>query len=100
MKTNDDQQNRQFEKQLTHLHSFIGMPTRIARKPSPSEIRENDRHLLEQQAMEFEAERKNFLRRLFIALINTSSLQLRQVTKTLKEFSKKKASVRTSTECL
>ncbi|WP_299878954.1 hypothetical protein [uncultured Cocleimonas sp.] len=55
--------DRKFEKQVSHLSGFIGMPMWNGRNPTLSEIREYDRRLLERQSMGFES-RKSLLKQL------------------------------------
>lgn len=49
---NSNKHDRNFNNQVNHLHSFIGMPMWNGRNPSISEIRAFNRRLLEQQALE------------------------------------------------
>lgn len=81
MKTNDNEQVRKFKNQLNHLQSFIGMPLENRHKPSLSEIRENDRRLLEKQALGYKPRRESLLKHLFISLSNTKQRIFSRYTK-------------------
>jgi len=65
MKYNND---RRFNKQVSHLSSFIGMPMWNGTAPTLSEIREYDRRVLEQQALALENKRIGFFQRSLTAL--------------------------------
>jgi len=57
----ENTQNRAFNKKVSHLQSFIGMPMWNGRKPTISEIREYDRQLLEKQALSLEKQKDGFV---------------------------------------
>ena len=59
--TNKSKQDIKFEKQVSHMQGFIGMPMWNYRNPSLSEIREYDRRILELQAKGFKPRRKSIL---------------------------------------
>ena len=61
---NSNSQNIKFNKQVSHLSSFVGMPMWNGRNPTLSEIREFDRRVLEQQALGFEAKKQSIFVRL------------------------------------
>lgn len=102
----NDQQNRKLRNQVSHLSGFIGMPMWNGRNPTLSEIREYDRRLLEQQALEFEQQsfesvRKGSLNRLFTwigAGMSTASASAR-ISKARINITEKKAPVKGDAEC-
>ena len=97
MKNSNNKQDRKFEKQVSHLQSFIGMPLWNGRSPSLSEIREYDRRLLEKQALGFEPKRKSLLSRLIASMMrNTSKAFARIETASI---NKPDIAVKTSAEC-
>ena len=55
--------DRKFVKQVSHLSGFIGMPTWNGRNPTLSETREYDRLILEKQAQTFKP-KNSLLKRL------------------------------------
>ncbi len=87
---NSIEQNRKFKKQVSHLQSFVGMPMSSHHNPSLSDIRENDRRLLEKQALGFEPERKSLLYRLIIELMNVTSKGYKKITKPESDLTEKK----------
>lgn len=79
MNINNDEQARKFTNQLNHLQSFIGTPARYINNPSLSEIRENDRRLLEQQALGFKPRRGNMLSLILTGLSNSTQKVFRRM---------------------
>ncbi|GAA0422348.1 hypothetical protein GCM10009133_33640 [Cocleimonas flava] len=73
MKNNNQQYQRKFERQVNHLSGFVGMPIRSGRQPTLSEIRENDRQILEQQAKGVEPRKNSLLQRVFAKLTATTT---------------------------
>lgn len=71
--------DRKFEKQVSHLSGFIGMPMWNGRNPSLSEIREFDRRILEQQVKAFKPKRKSVLNQLFKEVVTSLSKTFKQV---------------------
>lgn len=81
MSINNDEQARKFTNQLNHLQSFIGTPARDGNKPSLSEVRENDRRLLKQQALDVKAPKQSLLNHFLTGLSNNTQTVFRRMTK-------------------
>lgn len=64
---NINEQHIKFNRQVNHLSGFIGMPMN-GRSLTLSEMRERDRHLLENQAMVFEPKKEGSFKHLFRCL--------------------------------
>lgn len=109
-----NKQDRKFTNQVSHLSGFIGMPMWNGRNPTLSEIREFDRRVLEQQALEieqqsfetarvysqgFESKRQSSLNRFYAWLGGGVSKTFGKIAKTGITVGGKKAAVDSNPEC-
>ncbi len=99
----NNKQEIKFNQQVNHLQSFIGMPPWNGRNPTFSEIRENDRRILEKQALGFEPKRKSLVRYIFDGLKTFIPSESRQTPMLAKKLKASKQSTNESipigTEC-
>ena len=84
-----NKQDRKFDRQVSHLQSFIGMPHWNGRNPTLSEIREYDRRLIEKQALGFKPKRNSVLKRVFSWMTASASNASSQVVSKSKKIGKK-----------
>ena len=103
MKNSNYKHNRKFERQVSHMQGFIGMPQWNYRNPSLEEIREYDRRILEEQAKGFKPRRKSLLKLFYSWMMTISSKSFRQIAKARNKTSEitsgLKEPVKTGSEC-